>query len=492
MSKQAKQLYEFGPFRIDATERTLLCRERPVPLTPKVFDTLLVLVENSGHVLGKDELMERIWPDSFVEENNLAQNISVLRKVLGEAAEGLKYIETVPKRGYRFVADVRKLADDPLDVIVREHTTARVVIEEEDERDGAKRVGQGAGEKALVRDAEYRVLDAEPVPSVSRPALPEPRAKTEGLIERARRSKATIAVALTLVAVALATVAYFALFRHSRRSSAQPRALAILPFRNLKQDAETDFLGFSLADAIITKLGYVSALTVRPSSYVDKYRNQVIDPRKVADELNVNTLLTGNFIKEGDDLRITAQLVDVNSKEILWHEAMDLKYEKLLTVQDRVAQQIIKGLEVKLSPDEAKRLKLDVPQNPLAYEYYLRGVDRYSTNEFPLAIEMLEKSVAIDPNFALAWAHLGTAYAANASFHFGGREMYNKAQSAYEKALLINPEQIRSAHLHGQHLHRHQPRRAGRPSTQRGVEDQPELCARSLGAGLRLSLRGYA
>ncbi|HEY0385229.1 MAG TPA: tetratricopeptide repeat protein, partial [Pyrinomonadaceae bacterium] len=170
--------------------------------------------------------------------------------------------------------------------------------------------------------------------------------------------------------------------------------------------------------------------------------NQVIDPKSVAHELNVNTLLTGGFVKEGDALRITAQLVDVSTNEIIWRDTMDLKYENLLSVQDRVAQKIIDGLQLKLSPAESQRLKLDVPQSPLAYEYYLRGVDLYSTSQFQLAREMLEKSVEIAPNYAPAWAHLGTTYAASASFQFGGREFYRKAQQAYERALAINPEQI--------------------------------------------------
>src|SRR3954467_10140059 len=105
MKGQAKRFYVFGPFRIDLAERVLFGERGVVPLTLKAFDTLLVLVENSGHVLGKKELMEKVWPDSFVEENNLAQNISLLRKILGEGVSGRQYIETVPKRGYRFVAD---------------------------------------------------------------------------------------------------------------------------------------------------------------------------------------------------------------------------------------------------------------------------------------------------------------------------------------------------------------------------------------------------
>ena len=120
---QAKRFYVFGLFRIDVTERLLFGEKGAVPLTPKAFDTLLCLVENQGRVLGREELMAQVWPDSFVEENNLAQNISTLRKVLGP--DGAKFIETVPKRGYRFVADVQETLEDAGDLIVRERTRAR-------------------------------------------------------------------------------------------------------------------------------------------------------------------------------------------------------------------------------------------------------------------------------------------------------------------------------------------------------------------------------
>ena len=157
--------------------------------------------------------------------------------------------------------------------------------------------------------------------------------------------------------------------------------------------------------------------------------------RRVAADLNVDTLLTGNFIRDGDALRITSQLVEVKTEKILWRSTFDLKYEKLLTLQDEVAQQIIKGLELSLSPSEVERLKPDAPIDPLGYEYYLRGVDLHSRSDFPMAIKMLEKSIEIDPNYALTWAQLGRSYTADASFHFGGREQYHKAQAAYEKSL---------------------------------------------------------
>src|ERR1041384_7578829 len=112
MNRPANRCYLFDGFRVDVSERLLFRENREVPLTPKVFDTLLVLLENSSHVLTKKELMQQVWPDSFVEENNLAQNISILRKALGKGKEGEDYIQTVPKRGYRFVAVVERSDDD--------------------------------------------------------------------------------------------------------------------------------------------------------------------------------------------------------------------------------------------------------------------------------------------------------------------------------------------------------------------------------------------
>lgn len=430
-----KRFYEFGPFRLDPEERTLWREGDPVPLTDKAFETLLVLVEGGGRVVGKDELMGKVWPDSYVEENNLSQQVSYLRKKLGEAESGVGYIETVPKRGYRFVVAPREVEGEGAGLFVRESIRARAPAEEEETDDEAD---ASSFEQAKIIPA--RLPDASSQSAPSDAGLSDAQA-LKGRRATGRRVRALV---LACAVVALAALAYVVYSKRAARHSASagPRTLAILPFRNLKPDAETDFLGFSLADAIITKLDYVSTIIVRPSSYVDKFRNQAIDPKAVAADLNVNTLLTGSYVREGDDLRISAQLVDVEQNEILWRDQLDLKYEKLPTVQDRVARRVIEGLRLKLSPAEAQRLVLDAPHDPLAYEYYLRGVDLYSANEFTLAVEMFKKSVALDPNYSLAWAHLGTAYTAEASFSFGGREDYRNALEAYERALALNPEQI--------------------------------------------------
>jgi eukaryotic-like serine/threonine-protein kinase len=250
------------------------------------------------------------------------------------------------------------------------------------------------------------------------------------------------AAAIAVIVAALFAGGYYLASRRSHQFSADtggPRTLAVLPFRNLREDPETDFLGFSLADAVITKLAYLGALTVRPSSSVERYRNQTIDPQKVAADLNVGILLTGSFIKDGDDLRITTQLIDVKPDKILWQDSFDTKFERLLTVQDRVSEQIIQGLQLTLSPAEAKKLKPQAPINPKAYEYYLHGVDLYSLNDFLAAITMLEKSTSIEPGYAPAWAYLGRAYATNASLQFGGHENYGQARAAFEKAIALDP-----------------------------------------------------
>jgi len=246
-------------------------------------------------------------------------------------------------------------------------------------------------------------------------------------------------LSLALTGLLAAGLTYYA-FRAP--VSVAPRSLAILPFQNLKGDVESDFLGFSLADAVITKLGVVQSLAVRPSSAVEKYRRLPVDVQSAAAELHVNTLLTGNFLRDGNDLQLTSQLIDVGTQTILWKGTFRMRFDRVLTVHDTVAQEIVKGLQLSLSPKEEQGLRPDKQIDPRAYEYYLRGVDLYSQNDFGMAIRMLRTSVQIDPNYSLTWAHLGRSLTANASFELGGREQYYEAQAAYEKALLLQPTPI--------------------------------------------------
>src|SRR5205085_1933155 len=142
MDRHEKHYYEFGPFRLQVHERLLLRDGEIVPLAPKAIDLLVALVENSSHVLSKDELMKQVWPDTVVEEANLSHQVFTLRKVLEEDKHGAKYIETIPRRGYRFVASVNEWAGEQADLIVQEHSRSRIVIEEE--RVDAPAVGAAA------------------------------------------------------------------------------------------------------------------------------------------------------------------------------------------------------------------------------------------------------------------------------------------------------------------------------------------------------------
>ena len=405
-------MYEFSGFRFDPENHLLESDGSPISLTPKAFEILLVLVQNGSRLTTKEELMRKVWPDSFVEEANLTVNISALRKQLGENPNGQRYIETVPRKGYRFAVPVSHVEVD-------NHTVAAPSVISVEE----------TAQEVLVPGEDSLISDRGRAPTAT-----ETTSKKSGWLR-------PVIVVLSLIAVVLSGLGYMA-YRSRSMPRQSHRRLAVLPFQNLQQDPNSEFLGFSLADAIITKLGYVSELTVRPSYAVQRYRTQPIDIPAVAANLKVDTLLTGTFLREGDNLRIACQLIDVTTENLLWKGAFDFKYDKLLTVQDQVAQQIIRGLELTLSASEAGRLKTDEPVSPLAYEYYLRGVDLYSKGDVPMAVKMLNKSTELAPHFALSWANLGKAYTANASFQFGGVEHYRMAQAAFEKALSLAPDEM--------------------------------------------------
>ncbi|HUJ41124.1 MAG TPA: winged helix-turn-helix domain-containing protein [Candidatus Acidoferrales bacterium] len=412
MSLQGEHFYEFGPYRLEPSERLLRRGALPVSLPPKSFETLLLLIRNSGHVLSKEELMNSLWPDSFVEENNLTQQISQLRRALGEAPDGQAYIETVPRLGYRFVVPVREVpSEGEQEVVFRRHTRTRILVHQNEE----EILHDGLGSE---------ISPADPVPSRAQTPVP-------------LRTWALFGSALALV---FAAALWFVL-RPGRFFSPppSPRTLAVLPFQNLKPDPDNQFLSHSLAVAIIHRLGYLSHLVVRPSSYTARYDPAGTDPRVVARDLDVQAVLTGSFLKEGGRLRVSAELVDVASAAVLWRDSFDLPYDQLFTVQDRVADNVARGLQLQILPQEAARVARSVPRDPRAYEYYLRA--RFGiSNDYSLSIQLLEKSVALDPGYAPAWMALGTDYAAHANWQGADPSFREKSRAAFDTALKLDPE----------------------------------------------------
>jgi DNA-binding winged helix-turn-helix (wHTH) protein/TolB-like protein/Tfp pilus assembly protein PilF len=415
MPLEEKNFYEFGSFRLEPSERLLSRAGESVSLPPKAFETLLLLVRNSGHVLSKDELMRKLWPDTFVEENNLTQHISLLRRALGETQTGDRYIETVPRMGYRFAMPVREVADNAdSEVWLERRTRTHILVREQEEVETTE--GDASEERAAS-------------------ATGEPLRK---IMKRTALQWMAVAAVTTVICAA----AYFLVGRSRTpaRPVNPPPTLAVLPFRDLKPDAGTQFLSYSLADAIIHRLGYFNEIVVRPSSYVAKYRGGEADPRSVAQELHAEAVLTGNFFREGDRLQVSAELVDVAKGEVLWHDRWEVPYGQLLTIQDRVAENVVRGLRLQILPQTETRLKQSAPRNPLAYEYYLRGRNSGAPNKYLLSMQMLEKSVELDPSYAPAWMELGSAYAGHATWEGGGAAFEEKSQSAFRRALELDPD----------------------------------------------------
>jgi DNA-binding winged helix-turn-helix (wHTH) protein/TolB-like protein len=418
MQQQMKSAYEFGPFLLDPLAHQLLRNGEPILLPPKAFDTLLVLVRHQGTLLAKEDLLNAVWPDAYVEENNLTQYVSMLRKALGDDGNGGKYIETVPRLGYRFVAGVREIPGDPDGMVWARRTRTHIVVHEDEE--------------------EHITSDSEAV-NVGNLG--------QAFIHKILRQRAAWATKPGVVTASFAAVLLGLLVFHwsygrpakAPLPSVSPRTLAVLPLRNLKPDPETDFLSFALADAIINRLGYVSELQVRPSSFMAKYRSADIDPRLIARELNVRTVLTGSYAKEGDEIRVTTELISVDSNGNPARDSIEMRYDKLLTVQDRVAQSVIHSMGLTLQPQEIERFKRGLPTNPVAYEYYLRGSDLSLKSDFEGAVRLLERSVSLEPGNAMAWTNLATNYLGYARVQGGGEFYANKGWEAFQRALTLDP-----------------------------------------------------
>jgi len=394
----------FANFEVDLRAGELRKDGSKIRLQEQPFLLLTALLESAGEVVTREDLRKRLWSaDTFVDfDHRLAVAVSKLRDALRDSAEKPKFIETVGRRGYRFVGQI-----EPADLLPANPKA-------------------GGGEPTL--------------PSFQPPVQEELSNQSPfGRIRLGTRRLNWLSVSAFLIFLAAIAVLRFGHIRPRSEPSWTPRSLAILPLQNRGPNSSSDFLGLSLADVLITKLAYVNSLSVRPSAAVEKYRGTTIDLRRVAEDLKVETLLTGSFIQDGDNLRITYQLVDAKTEKILGQGVIDLKYDDLLTVQDKVTSQLISELQLSLSPSEAERLRPDNPVSPLAYKYFLQGLDFHGQHKFPLAIKMLEKSTEIDATYAPAWAYLGASYNSDAAFELGGRDEYRRAQASYERALAIQP-----------------------------------------------------
>jgi serine/threonine-protein kinase len=228
------------------------------------------------------------------------------------------------------------------------------------------------------------------------------------------------------------------------------KSVAILPFKNLSNDSASSFYEFSLADAVITELARVRSLVVRPSSEIVKYQNVQVDPRQAGREMSVAAVLSAGFLRAGDRIRVTAQLVDVDSGDLLWSDKIDADATDIINVQDTITQEICDGLRLELTSDERVWLEQPKTANAEAYEVYLRGRDclgRYvyhtvARKDVDEAIQHFEHAAYLDPSFALAHSALGAAYASRVMKGFGEPDDHALAQEAFDKALALDPHLI--------------------------------------------------
>ncbi len=225
------------------------------------------------------------------------------------------------------------------------------------------------------------------------------------------------------------------------------KSVAILPFKNVGNDKETDFYQFSLADAVITELARVRSLVVRPSSVIVKYQNKQVDPAEAGQELSVDAILTATFLRAGNRFRVTAQLLDVRTSQILWSERIDADASDIINVQDTIVKHIVKGLRLELSPDEADELAKGATTDAAASEEYLRGRDAlanfiYHTIEreqLDTAIEHFRRAIEIDSTFAVAYSALGSCYVNRVLKGHGEAGDHEKAKVAFKRALALDP-----------------------------------------------------
>lgn len=415
-------VYEFGPFRLDPAERQLSRDGKLITLPPKAFDTLIVLVQNNGHILKKDDLLKTVWPDAFVEENNLNQYISLLRKTLRDYDSAGNYIETIRRYGYRFTADVRQTAGDTPGTLLRRRTQTHVVIREETETSDS-----------------YLRVEQRFAPEASRPKL------------LSRRRLVFCVVVATTVLAGIGTALFLRRTREATPASLPPiRSIAVLPFKSIgPANADDEFLGLGIADALITKLGQLKEITVRPTGAIQKYGDDSRDPAQLGRELKVDVVLDGRYVKTADQLRLTAQMVNVKDGTLLWTGQFDNRAADLLAVQDSITEQAALAMRLQLSAWQRQRLAKPATTNIEAYHAYLRGRhfwNKRTLDGFQKGIEQFQKAIDLDAGYALAYSGLADCYNLLSEYQGGAPEAaFTAARQAAKKAIEVD-ESLGEAH----------------------------------------------
>ncbi|HMF95536.1 MAG TPA: winged helix-turn-helix domain-containing protein [Vicinamibacterales bacterium] len=303
MGEPSRPSYEFGPFVVDAGKRILLRSGEPVPLTSKVFETLLALIENRERVLTKDELLKRVWRDTSVEEGGLTRNVSILRKTLGEKPDDHQYIVTIPARGYQFVAKVR--------------------------------------ERAAIDEA----------PRANPSAAPDEDSRPRGIVRAGRALMGGLAV------LTLGTLVYVG--RPVRATHPGPpiiRSLAVLPLQNLSGDPAQDYFADGVTEALISNLARIRALRVVSRTSVMRFKGDQRSLSEISTALNVDAVLEGSVQRTGDRVKISIQLIYAPTDTHLWAREYERELTDVLKLEGEVAHGVADEIRIQVTPEERARL----------------------------------------------------------------------------------------------------------------------------------------
>ena len=381
----------FGEFRLDLVRRQLLdAKGAAVELSPRHFDALAYFVEHRGKLLDKDRLLDALWPGQVVEENSLNKVVSALRKALGDDGEARRFLLTVPRRGFRFVAEVRQ------------------------------------------------------VPAAGTPLVPAVESATPPAVEPTWRRRAWLASGAAGAAAAV-VAAFWAWRPRTDNSPAEAiTTLAVLPFMPLADAARDEVLELGMADSLITRLSAARRVIVRPVGAVRRYVGRDTDPLRAAKELGVAWVLEGTIQQQGERTRVTARLLDVSSGSAAWSGSFDESITHVFDVQEVISRRVADVLMPRLGGRDRGALGSSGTRNAEAYRLYLEA--RYHSllftpDAYRRAIALYEQAIAADPRYAyahagLAEAHRRTQFTANTA----PRETFEKVRAAAQRAVELDPQ----------------------------------------------------
>ena len=413
--QNAKHFYKrvrFGLFEMDFETGELRKHGMQVRLQKQPFQVLTVLVEHAGEVVSREELQKELWAaDTFVDfDHGLNKAINKIREALGDSAESPRFLETVSRRGYRFLAEVKDV---------------------------------DAGSAAVPRPSTE-------VPAGQDPDLILNKNKANEAPSRAATHKTSVppltwtrlgaVLALVLVVAVAGALLYF----RNRPSSSLLRSLAVLPLESLSGDASQDYFADGMTDELITDLGQISALRVISRTSVMSYKGVRKPLPQIARELNVDGVVEGTVLRSGDRVRITAQLIQASDDKHLWASSYEGDLSDTLALQNQVARSIAEQIRINVNPREQAELKSVKAVNPQAYESYLKGRffwNKRTAEGLKVAAAYFNQAVEEDPKYPQAYSGLADTYALLGDWQYAvmtPKEAFPKAKAAAIKALELD------------------------------------------------------